>query len=183
MDVISHWFMGSGVTHGRTRFWAAGSMGVLPDLLVFVPNSFFFMLAGISRPEIDETTVTGVLGWYAWEAYQITHSLFWVTTGFLLTWWYFEKKGVSQLFFTSENLSARNAAFFLWLPWLLHILNDIPTHVKQFFPTPFLAPISDYTFDGVRWSTPWVWLTNLAIILMIWGFIFYRKKTIESNTD
>ena len=50
MDVVSHWFMGSGATHGRTKFWVAGAMGVLPDLLVFIPNTF---IVG-ERPEIDE---------------------------------------------------------------------------------------------------------------------------------
>ena len=81
MDVVSHWFMGSGATHGRTKFWVAGAMGVLPDLLVFIPNSF---IAG--RPEIDDNTVTADSGWYAWEAYQVTHSLVWMTIGFLFTW-------------------------------------------------------------------------------------------------
>ncbi|MDP6907118.1 MAG: metal-dependent hydrolase [Candidatus Thalassarchaeaceae archaeon] len=181
MDVISHWFMGSGVTQGRAKFWVAGSMGVLPDLLVFVPNTIILLLSGSSRPDVDDSTVTGDFGWYAWEAYQITHSLFWITIGFLFTWWYFEKKGVNQYFFTNSSLSARDASFWLWLPWLLHILNDIPTHTKQFFPTPFVAPISDITFDGVRWSTPWVWFTNLAIILVIWGVVFYQKKNVHNS--
>ena len=75
MDIASHWLMGSGATHGRTKFWVAGLTGVLPDLLVFIPNSFF--LDG--RPEIDENTVTADFGWYAWEAYQATHSLVWAT--------------------------------------------------------------------------------------------------------
>ena len=85
MDVVSHWFMGSGATHGRTKFWVAGAMGVLPDLLVFIPNTF---IVG-ERPEIDENTVTADLGWYAWEAYQVTHSLVWMTIGFLFTWIFF----------------------------------------------------------------------------------------------
>ena len=82
MDVASHWLMGSGATNGRTKFWVAGLMGVLPDLIVFIPNSFFLD----ERPEIDENTVTADFGWYAWEAYQVTHSLVWATIGFLFTW-------------------------------------------------------------------------------------------------
>ena len=139
MDVVSHWFMGSGATHGRTKFWVAGAMGVLPDLLVFIPNSF---IVG-DRPEIDENTVTADLGWYAWEAYQVTHSLVWMTIGFLFTWIFFEKRGVSRRLFTNDSLSSRDAAMWMWLPWLIHIINDIPTHTAAFFPTPFLAPFSD----------------------------------------
>ena len=177
MDVVSHWFMGSGATHGRTKFWVAGAMGVLPDLLVFIPNTF---IVG-DRPEIDENTVTADLGWYAWEAYQVTHSLVWMTIGFLFTWIFFEKRGVSRRLFTSDSLSARDAAMWMWLPWLIHIINDIPTHTAAFFPTPFLAPFSDIHFDGLRWSTPWVWFTNLAIIIVIWSSIFYKKKRMNAS--
>ena len=92
MDVASHWLMGSGATSGRTKFWVAGLMGVLPDLLVFIPNSFILG----DRPEITDKTVTADFGWYAWEAYQITHSLVWVTIGFLFTWIFFEKRGVTK---------------------------------------------------------------------------------------
>ena len=30
--------------------------------------------------------------------------------------------------------------------------------------------------DGYRWSTPWVWFTNLAIIIAIWSYVFYKKR-------
>ena len=172
MDVLSHWLMGSGATNGRTKFWVAGLMGVLPDLLVFIPNSFMLD----ERPEITDETVTADFGWYAWEAYQVTHSLVWATIGFLFTWIFFEKRGVSQRLFTNDSLTARDAAIWLWLPWFIHIFNDIPTHTAKFFPTPFLAPFSDIQVDGYRWSTPWVWFTNLAIILAIWSYVFYKKR-------
>ena len=172
MDVLSHWLMGSGATNGRTKFWVAGLMGVLPDLLVFIPNSFMLD----ERPEITDETVTADFGWYAWEAYQVTHSLVWATIGFLFTWIFFERRGVSQRLFTNNSLTARDAAMWLWLPWFIHIFNDIPTHTAKFFPTPFLAPFSDIHFDGYRWSTPWVWFTNLAIIIAIWSYVFYKKR-------
>ena len=53
MDVASHWLMGSGATSGRTEFWVAGLMGVLPDLLVFIPNSFFLD----ERPKVNADTL------------------------------------------------------------------------------------------------------------------------------
>ena len=133
MDVLSHWLMGSGATNGRTKFWVAGLMGVLPDLLVFIPNSFLLD----ERPDVNENTLTADFGWYAWEAYQVTHSLVWATIGFLFTWIFFEKRGVTQRLFTNNTLSARDAALWMWIPWFIHIVNDVPTHTAQFFPTPF----------------------------------------------
>ena len=94
----------------------------------------------------------------------------------LYTWIFFEKRGVTKRLFTDQTLSARNAAIWLWLPLFIHVFNDIPTHTARFFPTPFLAPFSDVQFDGYRWSTPWVWFTNLTIIVAIWSYVFYKKR-------
>ena len=131
---------------------------------------------GPSRSFGLHSKLTADFGWYAWEAYQVTHSLVWATIGFLFTWIFFEKRGVTQRLFTNNTLSARDAALWMWIPWFIHIVNDIPTHTAQFFPTPFLAPFSDIRIDGYRWSTPWVWLTNLAIIIAIWAYVFYKKR-------
>ena len=39
--------------------------------------------------------------------------------------------------------------------WLLHILIDIPSHSYNFFPTPFLWPLSDWKFtQGISWISP-----------------------------
>lgn len=153
-------------------------MGVLPDLLVFIPNG---ILRGGERMHVDESTVTADAGWFAWEAYQVTHSLVWMTLGFLLTWWWFERRGVSKRLIHGE-MDARMAAFCLWLPWLLHILIDIPTHRAQFFPTPFLAPFSDFVVDGVRWSTPSVWFSNVAILVAMWAGILVGERRARAES-
>jgi len=64
-------------------------------------------------------------------------------------------------------------AFLLWAPWYVHIALDIPTHTLQFFPTPVFHPISDAMFDGVRWSTPIVWFSNVGALAVLW---FYVKR-------
>jgi len=182
MDVISHWFWGLGITRGRLRWWVAGMMGVLPDLLVFVPATIFRTLSGEGRVKIDETTTTADMGWYPWEAYQITHSLVWMTLGFLLIWWWFARRGVHQSWFDGK-VNARTAAFLMCIPWLLHILIDIPTHAGSFFPTPFLAPISDFIIDGVRWSNPAVFFTNVALLITLWAVIFWKERQVRVQSQ
>jgi len=59
--------------------------------------------------------------------------------------------------------------------WFIHILLDIPTHSYQFYPTPFLWPLSGWKFDGFSWGTPWFLILNYsAIIIAYW--LLRRKK-------
>ena len=61
--------------------------------------------------------------------------------------------------------------------WFIHILLDIPTHSYQFYPTPFLWPLSGWKFDGFSWGTPWFLILNyLAIIIAYW--LLRRKKVV-----
>lgn len=59
--------------------------------------------------------------------------------------------------------------------WLFHILIDIPTHSYEFFPTPFLWPISKWEFDGFSWSTTWFIILNYSAIVIV--FLLLRKKS------
>jgi len=61
--------------------------------------------------------------------------------------------------------------------WFIHILLDIPTHSYQFYPTPFLWPLSGWKFDGFSWGTPWFLILNYsAIIIAYW--LLRRKKVV-----
>lgn len=68
---------------------------------------------------------------------------------------------------------------FLWnlTGWAVHILIDIPTHSREFFATRFLWPVSDLSFNGIPWRTPWFLATTY--ILLTLGFLtvqFLEKK-------
>ena len=52
------------------------------------------------------------------------------------------------------------------------ILFDIPTHTKEFLPTPFLWPVSDWVFDGFSWGNGYFMLINWGLIF---GLIVYLK--------
>jgi len=61
------------------------------------------------------------------------------------------------------------------LGWFLHILIDIPTHSYQFYPTPFLWPISNWYFYGISWGMSWFLILNYAAMIVVYLF-FWRKR-------
>lgn len=63
------------------------------------------------------------------------------------------------------------------LGWALHILIDIPSHTTEFFPTPFLFPLSDYQFPyGISWGNQWYMIINYAALLFVFLYFLFRKK-------
>lgn len=177
MDVLSHWLWGQGLARGRVSWKIAGPMGILPDLVAFIPASIASSMDGMERVKVDESTVTADVHPLAWEIYQISHSAVYATLACLLTYLWIKNKGLPR--FLEKHVSADNAgnmALMIWLPWFAHIITDIPTHTINFFPTPFLNPISDWMFDGVRWSVPWVWFTNVGLIAILWTVILTRER-------
>jgi hypothetical protein len=62
------------------------------------------------------------------------------------------------------------------LGWALHILIDIPSHVIDFYPTPFLFPISEYRFPyGIQWSNMWYMIINYSALAGVWIWIVIKK--------
>lgn len=59
--------------------------------------------------------------------------------------------------------------------WLLHILIDIPTHSYQFYPTPFLWPLSDWKHNGISWAIPWFMIVNYSSLVIIFLLLFFNK--------
>ena len=57
--------------------------------------------------------------------------------------------------------------------WPFHIIVDFFTHNTQYLPTPIFWPISNYKFDGIPWSNPIIWFTNIFCIVLLF---IYRKK-------
>jgi hypothetical protein len=66
----------------------------------------------------------------------------------------------------------RKDVAFAMLGWPFHILLDFPFHPKEYFPTKLFYPITDFYFDGISWSNPYIWLPNVTgiIILFIWRY-------------
>jgi len=162
MDPVSHGLWGS-IAFGRKSrksFWTAFGFGFAPDLFSFGPFFVSTYLGLVSRPPLfGNINDAGWVPLYVHSLYKPTHSLIVFAIVFLLVWWL-----------------RRNP---LWEmgAWPLHIIFDTFSHTRRFFPTPFLWPISDYTFDGWHWTDPWIYIPNVALlaILSLWFFVIKKK--------
>jgi len=184
MDVVSHAIWGRHITHTRVNWKAAALIGVLPDLCAFIPGSIVSWVNGNGGNRVDNNTVTADFPEISWQIYTYSHSLIWAGVIFAIIWYALSRKvnengeiPVNRVIKTP--MCARNAAFFLMLPWFFHILVDIPVHTAKFFPTPFLSPLSDYVFGGIRWSTPWIWWSNVVAIIFVAWLLYRNDPAIE----
>ena len=163
MDVVAHGLWGGALFYSqdRQKFLAGVAIGMAPDLLSFGvfhvtrPGWIVGRLAG----EISGPPPLSILPAYVSYAYNVTHSLIVWSALFFLLWW------------------LRRRPPWLLLAWLLHILCDIPTHAKSYFPTPFLWPLATPFVDGFPWATPgFVAMNYLSLAAVYGGLLFYQLR-------
>jgi hypothetical protein len=164
MDIISHGLWGSAFlgTNKKQNFWPAFAFGMFPDLLAFsVP--FITMIISLLSGDIGVFTngrphYIDSIPPYVHSFYNIGHSL----VVFLLFFgivWFIQKKPYIPM-----------------IAWSIHIILDIFTHGKEIFPTPFLWPLSDYKFDGMPWSSPYIFFPNIIALIVVYIVIFIYKR-------
>ncbi|MBS3168569.1 hypothetical protein J4216_05560 [Candidatus Woesearchaeota archaeon] len=157
MDTLAH-FLWTFAIYFRTSYrWLAGLFAILPDFLsfgVFIIYSLIFGTFHPGKPPLE------TLPEYVFIAYNITHSL----VIFLIVF--------GLIYIISKKIP--------WVlgGWLLHIFIDIPTHTRDYFPTPFLWPISSFTLNGISWANPWFIIINYGLLIIIFAYLFikYRKR-------
>jgi len=167
MDVFSHGLWTNLIyfnTDDPVRLLAIG-LSIAPDVITFAPEYSYAFYRGELRilwrdfrTDNVEAVAKKTPSW-VYRLYELTHSIpIWIA-GFLLWWWM--------------------AGTIPWpaFAWLLHILIDIPTHPKKYFPTPFLWPLSKFKIDGINWGLPWFIAFNYAslIILYLYLYFFFLK--------
>jgi len=160
MDFISHGLWG-GIAFGRKNkkdFWWSFSIGIAPDVLSF--GIFFAMtiLGIIERPNFgvgphNPDSFPSII----YTLYNITHSLVTFGVVFLVLWFILKKPFLP-----------------LWA-WGFHVVLDIFTHSFEFFPTPFLWPLSDYKLDAWMWGNWWIFIPNLILLIVLYSWFFTVK--------
>ena len=155
MDTLSHALWGKGLFGYRKYRWYSFLFGALPDLFsfgIYFIHSIFFS----SSPVIGRPTRSEIPEW-VYSLYDISHSMV----------------IASIVIFIAYKINKEFA--FPMLAWPAHIILDFFTHSIEFFPTPILWPISDFKFDGIPWSNPIIFFTNVLLIFLL--FIYRRKKS------
>lgn len=170
MDILAHGIWGAigakalnrvlGKKGKETRLnpWWTGFWAVFPDLLAFT-------LLGVSvvwGAFFDTGLFDGVRELLPISLYPLGHSV--------VTW---------VVAFGAVWLILRRPAWEL-LGWLSHIIIDIGTHPAEFYPTPFLWPISELRLDGTAWATPTFLVINYALLFTLLFFLRERHTVKES---
>lgn len=156
MDTLSHALWGRGVFGYRGSPYLSLFFGALPDLFSFGIYFLFNIFVNPSalragKPEIDK------LPNWIFSLYDISHSMV-----------------IALIFISLVYLFVNKGFAFAMLAWPLHILLDFPFHTADFFPTPILWPIVDVKFDGIEWTDPYVWFSNISGLIILY---IYRYKT------
>lgn len=158
MDVVAHGLWGGApfATRGRRLFLIAVGLGMAPDLLSFgaLHVTRPGWIVGRVLGEISGPPAFSILPAYVFYAYNVTHSLIVWAAAFLGLWRLIKRPPWPML------------------AWVLHILCDIPTHAKGYFPTPFLWPFATPFVDGITWATAPFIVANYACLAVVYGVLF-----------
>ncbi|MBI4385684.1 hypothetical protein HY573_02545 [Candidatus Parcubacteria bacterium] len=170
MDIVSHGLWG-GLAFGRAnkkRFWLAFLFGMAPDLFAFGLLSARVIFGLAPRPQFtlghpDPSFIPP----YVFQLYNMSHSLVIFAAVFLLIW------------------VIRKRPLWEMSAWGLHILFDIFTHSEQFFPTPFLWPVSDVRFAGISWMHPLIFIPNVLALTVFYGYwlILGKRRAAEIDSE
>ena len=151
--VIIYWYL------QKPRKWLLGLSGALPDLLSFGLLFVMVFFTGTFEPGGPPSLES--IPAFIFTLYDITHSL--IPIGLVtLGLWIWKRKYV-----------------YLTFGWIFHILCDIPTHTREYFPTPFLWPISSFTINGFSWGQPWFMALNYGAIIICFILLANREKISE----
>ena len=154
MDYVSHGIWSYIIFNKIRRPFLAVIFGLLPDTMSwFIYAIYKIIITGtFGKPILSE-----IPNW-VFMLYNISHSLF-VAFGCIAIVW----------------LILRKFPIYM-LAWPIAITIDFLTHTREFLPTPFLWPVSEWRFPGIKWSSAWFMILNYALIAIFLTIIIIKKK-------
>ena len=155
MDYLAHGLWSYIVFHKIKKVWYAVFFGLLPDNLswaVYLIYSLFTNGFNFGAPVVSE-----IPNW-VFALYNVSHSLI-VASFFIILFGFIYKKIIVYM-----------------LAWPMAILMDVISHTRDFLPTPFLWPLTDWKFDGVRWGSPKFMIINYVLITIGLIYVLLRKR-------
>lgn len=153
---------------GWMAFW-----GVLPDLFSFTPAIIWILwqmvIQGTSFADIPrlerlplEVRDSFLIFRLTNTLYHISHSIVIFAAVFLVAWGF---RRLRYRYRQQVPTTVQGTPYWEMAGWLIHIVMDIPTHAKEFYPTPFLWPLLDLKLYGISWATPWVMVLNYSTLV------------------
>ena len=152
MDTLSHTLWGYGL-FGYKRYAALAMLfGAMPDLISFGAYMLIQIAQGTWHPGPPPAAS---LPQWLFISYALGHSFI-----------------ISLSVISIVALWCRPIAFAM-LAWPFHIVLDFPFHSFKYFPTPIFWPLSDFKLDGIPWSHWYIWLPNVAGLIVLF---YYRRR-------
>ena len=142
------------IRDSRGMPWIALFFGAMPDLVSFGALIIINIISGNIPQFGGGPPPLDALPNWVFLSYDISHS--YVTAFSTIAVVYYFKKKIA----------------FAMLGWPFHILLDFPFHSKEYFPTKLFYPLTDFYFDGIPWSNPFIWFPNIIGI----AILFYWRK-------
>ena len=158
MDTFSHALWGKALFGYKGAKYSPFLFGAAPDLFSFIPYTLFKLFGSTNAKLFGKPVIEEMPSW-VFNLYDLGHSF--VT--FLIV--------ISVLVILKKKVLA-----FASLSWAFHILLDFPFHTSDFFPTPILWPFLDVKFDGISWSTPYIWFSNVGGLIILYIYRYNYKK-------
>ncbi|MSP86547.1 MAG: hypothetical protein EXR38_02985 [Methylotenera sp.] len=157
MDTLSHALWGYGL-FGYARYTAlAIFFGAMPDLISF--GAFLFMQIIHGSWHLGSPPLATIPSWLMIN-YALGHSfVICLPIIMLVALW-------------------RKAIAFVMLGWPFHIPLDFPCHSLKYFPTPIFWPVADFKMNGIPWSHWYIWLPNIAGIMLLFYYRSHQRKRI-----
>ena len=67
------------------------------------------------------------------------------------------------------------------LGWWSHIILDVFTHSRDYYPSPILYPITYAGFDGIAWNEPIFLLLNYLALALIYLLLMFSRRKIKAT--
>lgn len=160
MDYFAHGLWSYIIFHSNKRPIRAVIFGLLPDTLSWFIFAFYAITTGqfgFGPPNIDK-----IPSW-VFVLYGISHSLIICILVILCIFIIFKKVPV-----------------YIYA-WPIAIIMDVFTHTRRYLPTPFLFPLSEWKFPGIRWSNVFFITVNYISILSILLYFRLKKSIAKFN--
>lgn len=175
MDILAHaLWTGVGITLARSRVTisprtAALTVGLaaVPDLLHMLPIIGWWLAGDGSLATLQayavavpgqEPTLPVLVKLWSHHLHCIPHSAVVAGIVTLLLW-------------------ATLRSF--WIPllgWWSHIAIDLFTHSADYYPVQVLYPLSERSFNGLAWNTPWFLALNYLALGLAALWLLRRKR-------